>query len=97
MKIITKNKGILTVAVIFALLIYSYNLFFGSEMSFMIDGLSASSVGDDLLQIHQDLQAVTLDRDIFSSNGYLLLTDFSTEITPQTIGRPNPFNIIGRD
>lgn len=59
--------------------------------------LSASSVGDDLLKIFGELQKVTLDQAIFSAPDYLLLTDFSTSIPPQTTGRSNPFDIIGRD
>lgn len=97
MDILTKNKGILSVVVVFIVAIYLYNIFFKSETMPVTSELSASSIGDDLLKIHGELQRVTLDRAIFSSTGYLLLNDFSTVISPQTTGRPNPFNIIGRD
>ncbi|MDP3763105.1 MAG: hypothetical protein Q8Q92_00360 [bacterium] len=57
----------------------------------------ASGVGNDLLKIFDELQKVTLDSSLFSSSGYLELTDFSTNITPQATGRTNPFDVIGRD
>ncbi len=60
-------------------------------------GLQASGVGNDLLKIFDELQKVTLDQNLFSSPGYLELTDFSTSITPQATGRTNPFDVIGRD
>ena len=56
-----------------------------------------SGVGNDLLKIFDELQKVTLDQSLFSSSGYLELTDFSTSIAPQATGRTNPFDVIGRD
>ena len=97
MEILTKNKGILAAIAIFIVAILLYNLFFKSETLLVPSELSASSIGDDLLKIRGELQKVTLSRNIFSSPGYLLLSDFSTAIPQQTTGRPNPFNIIGRD
>ena len=58
---------------------------------------SVSGVGNDLLKIFSELQSVTFDQSLFSSPGYLGLTDFSTSIPPQTTGRTNPFDAIGRD
>ncbi len=97
MKTLTKNKGILVVVAIFIVAMFLYNTFFSTETVLVQDGLSSSGVGINLLEISEKLQRVTLDQSIFSSNGYLLLNDFSTSITPQVIGRPNPFGIIGRD
>ncbi|MEX2013638.1 MAG: hypothetical protein WD897_01865 [Parcubacteria group bacterium] len=96
MDILTKNKGILSVVVVFIAVMFLYNIFFKVETPVSSE-LSASSIGDDLLKIHGELQRVTLDRTMFSSTGYLLLNDFSTVISPQITGRPNPFDIIGRD
>lgn len=76
---------------------FLYNIFFKSDTITAPSELSASSIGDDLLKIRRELQAVTLDQTLFSSPGYLLLDDFSTSIPQQITGRPNPFDIIGRD
>ncbi|OGG50033.1 hypothetical protein A2763_03760 [Candidatus Kaiserbacteria bacterium RIFCSPHIGHO2_01_FULL_54_36] len=37
------------------------------------------------------LRAVKLDGTIFSDQAFLSLRDFSTEIVPEPVGRPNPF------
>ncbi|MDZ4205880.1 MAG: hypothetical protein U1C12_01575, partial [Patescibacteria group bacterium] len=90
MKILAANKGILASVVIFIIVIFLYNFFFKSETIMVPSELLAASIGDDLLKIREELQRVTLDRAIFSSPGYLLLTDFSIAVPPQTTGRPNP-------
>ena len=97
MKMFTKNKGIIAVAIIFILVIFLYNLFFKSEIVSLPNESSTSSIGEDLVKIFNELKAVTLDQSVFSSTGYLLLTDFSNSIPQQAIGRPNPFDMIGRD
>ena len=66
-------------------------------MTLVPDELSASSIGNDLLKMHRELQGVAFDQTLFSSPGYLGLTDFSVSIPEQTTGRPNPFDVIGRD
>jgi len=97
MNMIKQNKGTLIAIIIFIVAMFVYKLFFKSEAITIPSELPASSIGDDLIKIRGELQAVTLDRAIFSSPGYLLLTDFSTAIPQQPTGRPNPFDIIGRD
>lgn len=97
METLTKNKGTLATVAIFVLVMFLYGFFFKSGTIEVPSELAATSIGDDLIKIHGELQVVTLDRAIFSSSGYLGLIDFSTAITVQTTGRPNPFDIIGRD
>ncbi|PIP56017.1 MAG: hypothetical protein CO183_01565 [Candidatus Zambryskibacteria bacterium CG_4_9_14_3_um_filter_42_9] len=97
MDIITKNKGILAIIAIFIVVMFLYNTFFKGETIAVVSELEASTIGDDLIRLRQELEKVTLDQAIFSSPGYLLLNDFSTAVTPQETGRPNPFDIIGRD
>lgn len=97
MKTLIKNKGTLSIVAIFIVAMFLYNLFFKSETIALLSESSNSDVGSDLLKIREGLQKVTLSRMIFSSPGYLLLTDFSTVIPSQATGRPNPFDIIGRD
>ena len=97
MKTLIENKGILVIIAIFIVVMFLYNTFFSTENVLIQEGLSSSGVGANLLEMSEKLLRVTLDQSIFSSNGYLLLNDFSTSIIPQVIGRPNPFGIIGRD
>ncbi|OHA89257.1 MAG: hypothetical protein A3C70_00210 [Candidatus Zambryskibacteria bacterium RIFCSPHIGHO2_02_FULL_43_14] len=97
MKTLAKNKGILATVAIFILVIFLYNLFFKSETDPVPSELSASNIGDNLVKTQKELQAVTLDKTLFSSPGYLLLTDFSISVPSQPTGRSNPFDIIGRN
>jgi len=97
MKTILANKGIMALVGFFILAMFIYNLFFKPEVSSIPSELEASSIGNDLLKMHQDLKKVTFDQSLFSSPSYLLLNDFSVPIPQQAVGRPNPFNSIGRD
>lgn len=97
MDTLTKNKGILSIIAVFILAMFLYNLFLKPIGIPISSELSVSSIGDDLLKLYGQLQAATLDQSIFSSPGYLGLTDFNVSIPEQTTGRPNPFDVIGRD
>jgi len=97
MKTLTKNKGILLSAVLIILLMFAYSMFFDSGALPIPSEVTASSIGEDLIKTHTELQQVTLDQSLFTTPGYLLLIDFSTTIPVQPTGRPNPFNVIGRD
>ncbi|MEK7461486.1 MAG: hypothetical protein AAB586_00215 [Patescibacteria group bacterium] len=97
MDTLKNNKGTLAIIIIFIVAMFLYNFFFKSNTIAIPSEVPASSIGDDLIIMREKLQAVTLNQSIFSSVGFLLLTDFSTDIPSQPVGRPNPFNIIGRD
>lgn len=94
---LTKNKGILIAVAVFIMVMLSYNLLFKSEAVSLPDKSSTVVIGEDLVKIFNQLQGVTLDQSFFSSAGYLLLKDFSNGVPQQATGRPNPFNVIGRD
>jgi hypothetical protein len=93
----TKNKGIVIAVAVFIVAMLAYNLFFKSEAVSLPNESATVVIGEDLIKIYKELQGVTLDQSFFSSAGYLLLQDFSNSIPQQATGRPNPFNIIGRD
>src|SRR3989344_5085608 len=97
MKTLTKNKTTLLTAILLVLLMFAYNMFFGSEALPIPSELTAASIGEDLIKTHIGLQQVSLDQSLFTTPGYLLLIDFSTTIPAQATGRPNPFNAIGQD
>jgi hypothetical protein len=54
-----------------------------------------SGVDQELVATLLALRAVRLDGAIFSDPAFQSLKDFSTEIIPEPIGRPNPFAPIG--
>lgn len=49
------------------------------------------SVDQGLISTLLELRAVKLDGTILSDPGFLSLRDFSTQIIPEPVGRPNPF------
>ena len=97
MKKLTENKGIFGAVAVFILVIFLYNVFFKTDSDVAPSELEATSIGDDLLKIHADLQKVTFDQALFTSPSYVGLTDFGVSIPEQAVGRSNPFDIIGRD
>ena len=97
MKTLIKNKVIVGTVAIFILVIFLYNIFLKDKPSLIPDELAASSIGEDLLITHAELQRVTFDKTLLASPGYLGLIDFGLSIPQQSTGRPNPFDIIGRD
>ena len=97
MKSLTGNKQIVGAVIIFILAMVLYNIFLKDDPSLIPDEQVATSIGEDLLKIHAELQRVTFDQTLFSSQGYVGLIDFGIPIPQQATGRPNPFNLIGRD
>ena len=96
MDAINKNIKTIVLVVIFVLVMVSYNIISKSD-SIPPDEEQVVRIGDDLLKTYEELQSVTLSQSILSSAGYLLLLDFSTPIPDLPVGRPNPFDVIGRD
>ena len=90
------SKLILSLLALFTVGMFMYNSFMGSDTVMPVD-LTSSTIGNDLLELRNELQQVTLERDLFSDNKFLELADFSTVIPNQPTGRTNPFNVIGRD
>ena len=80
--------------IILALL--AYELFLKADPEIGM-GPTGGVLGADLIQISQNLSRVNLDPTLLSTPAYEALTDFSVVVAPQPVGRPNPFNIIGRD
>lgn len=53
--------------------------------------IAGSGADQELVSTLLALRAVKLDGTIFSDPSFLNLKDFSTQIIPETVGRPNPF------
>lgn len=49
----------------------------------------------DLVATLLALRAVKLDASLFSDATFMSLRDFSTQIVPEPVGRPNPFAALG--
>ena len=75
---------------------FSYRMLYTPAVD-TFDTQSALVVGEDLLKLSNALSQAKLSKELFAVPGYLFLTDLSVPIPQQTFGRPNPFNVIGRD
>src|SRR5574343_544011 len=65
-----------------------------------VDGTVVSdttSAGQDILDLVDKLNNISIDQDFFSSALFSRLTDFSQIIFPEVRGRVNPFAPIGSD
>ncbi|OHA88703.1 MAG: hypothetical protein A2653_00170 [Candidatus Zambryskibacteria bacterium RIFCSPHIGHO2_01_FULL_43_25] len=98
-----KNRKAFTlIIVIIALLAFAYFYFFNSEEivvpSFDEFGnpVETAVVGQDLIQLLDQIQGVQFDESLFSSAAFRVLTDYAIVLTPEPVGRNNPFAEIGR-
>ena len=97
MKTLKNNKTLLLTVLLIIIFVAVYKVLFKSDFMIITTDPTSQSVGDEVLTMFNSLQQVNFDSSAFSSPGYLMLTDFSTEIPPQTTGRRNPFDVIGRN
>lgn len=74
-------------------------LFYGGSSFAQEEALTVTvgATAEDLLGILSDLQQIKLEGDIFTDPVFQSLTDFSVEIPPEPVSRPNPFLPIGQD
>ena len=97
MKSLAKYKGTLIALVLFAVGFFIYNAYVKELLFKPVETQSAAEVGADLVEIYNELQAVSFESDLFKSSSYKSLKDFSTPLPVIQPGRSNPFDVIGRD
>ena len=94
-----KYKKILTGVAIVIVLFVVYSMFKGDPAPDALltaetpSGLPPEE--EDLVSLLLELQSIDLNSDIFSDAVFVTLQDFSVKLTPQPIGRRNPFAPIG--
>ena len=94
MQAIFKSKAFLGIVLLFILGTLGYSFFVTTDVP---TEESALSIGKDLTDLSDQLSRAQLSQALFSTPSYKYLTDFTAPIPQQTIGRNNPFDIIGRD
>ncbi len=99
METLLKNRTVIGAIILFVIAWFMYSSFGGPSQPSTVNttGISSQGVGADLLKISNDLSEATLNSELFSKPAYQLLSDFSTEIPEQPVGRNNPFDVIGRE
>lgn len=96
MKDLQKNKTLLVSILVFVAVIFVYNSFLKPEDAVIDTSLSTTEgAGSDVLELHSNLERVTLDKTLFSNPAYRALVDFSIVIPPKPMGRLNPFGPVG--
>lgn len=68
-----------------------------SGSSQVLSASDAAGPGQEVVDTLRQLDAVKLDGAIFSEPAFAALKDFSTQIVPEPVGRPNPFAPLGRN
>jgi len=90
-----KNIGITAVIVIGGFFLYSY--FFGGSnvqtgvLSVTTPAAVDGVVGKDLLILLANLQTLRLDDSVFNDPAFRSFKNFRVDISPESIGRENPF------
>ncbi len=87
--------GVVIIAVVFVL----YRALTGGEEAPALSSETPSGLppeqGGDLLALLLQLKSITLADDVFSDAAFQSLQDFTVKLTPEPIGRRNPFAPIG--
>jgi hypothetical protein len=66
-----------------------------STSSLISSGGASDSVGSGILDILDSVSSIKIDTSFFSSPAYQSLVDYSIQVPPQNVGRPNPFAPTG--
>lgn len=98
MEFLKKHKaGILFIVIVIAAF-FVYSLFFvgDEEEALLVESdVRDDDVGAEMLGLLLELRSIDLEDDFFESAVFNSLVDFSRELVPQPVGRPNPFAPIG--
>lgn len=91
-----QNVIVIAVVIIIAFIVYTY--FFAGKATPILDEQTvnqAAPADQDLISLLLELKGITLDESLFSDSAFTSLQDFSKELVPEAIGRPNPFAPLG--
>jgi hypothetical protein len=93
MKSLESHKGIVVAVFIFIFAIIAYN-YLAPDTSTVAPDIVTSGPGAEVVSLYSSLQSITFDQSLFTSTGYTNLTDFSTPLPTEAIGRTNPFDAL---
>lgn len=94
------QKWFVTGVVVFFVAIVGYKLFTTPAVTIGNVDIAVSNteiVGQDILTLVDKLRMIAIDQLLFSSDLFNNLRDYSSQITPESQGRTNPFALIGSD
>ena len=94
MNLFSKYKNIILVIVVIVIGFFAYNAFLkpGAESTLTAQEVNPgqTAVEQELIALLLELRSIRLDLGIFEDPEFQSLTDFSQELIPEPVGRPNP-------
>lgn len=99
---IKKYKNITIGIIVIVLGFFAYTYFFaGKKVPALLTSesseVAASATGAEILALLRDLKALRLDESIFADPVFRRLHDFGVLISPEPVGRNNPFAPLGEE
>lgn len=91
-----QNIIIAVVLIVIAFFVYSYFFAPSKEAALTKQDVSKETpVDQDLISLLLTLKSIKLDASIFTDPTFQSLQDFSKDLVPEPVGRPNPFAPLG--
>jgi hypothetical protein len=97
MKIPKQVQNAVLVLVIVALAFIAYTIFANRQPEAVLTTTETSELSapdQDLIALLLELKSISLDNSLFTSPAFASLQDFSQELIPEPVGRPNPFEAL---
>ncbi|PIP86983.1 hypothetical protein COW81_02625 [Candidatus Campbellbacteria bacterium CG22_combo_CG10-13_8_21_14_all_36_13] len=99
-----KNTITKTLLIILTLIITGFgvsNLIFAQEDGSLVSAKDSGQITGDteqeIISLLLELRALKLDGELFASDSFKSLKDFSVKLDKEPVGRTNPFAPIGQD
>lgn len=96
--VLQKYKKLLIGAGVIIVLALGYSFFSGDPLP---EGLTSQAVGSvpqeggDLIALLAELKSIDLDTSILQDPTFMTLQDFTVSLSPEPVGRSNPFAPLG--
>ena len=97
-----KYRTLILVAILIIIALFSYPILFGGDgdtpvLSSQTLSEQRAAVGGELLSTLLKLKSLQLNDSIFTDPAFERLEDFGTPLSPEPVGRRNPFAPLGSD
>lgn len=95
-----KYKKIIITVLVLVLGFIVWSIFIKADPepeSFLINDQprQVDKIGEEIITALNRMKSLELDKSVFEHPIFIRLEDYSREITPNRVGRPNPFDNIG--
>lgn len=93
-----QNTLIIVIVIVIGFVIYSVYFAGGSDQALTSQAVdpAQTAVEQELISLLLELRSITLDTGIFTNPEFQSLQDFSQQVVQEPVGRPNPFEPLGK-